>query len=137
MSGYAWLGVITSAAVSALAVGAYIVMALPYFDNMPYLAELRRSASKAAAIGALIFGFFFAIFYLAARHLNQDTSGPLLLFAALVIALPMSLLLGTETWDRHNGHGMSKVPGPRAVAVATGIGLLEISMLTLAFVVVL
>ena len=137
MSGYAWLGVIVSAAVSTLAVGAYIVMALPYFDNMPYLAELKRSTPKATAIGVLIFGLFFGLFYLAARHLDQDTSGPLLLFSALVIALPMSLLLGTETWDRHNGHGMSKVPGPRAVAVATGIGLLELSFFALAFVVVL
>ncbi len=137
MSGYAWLGVIVSAAVSTLAIGAYIVMALPYFDNMPYLAELKRSTPKATAIGALIFLLFFGLFYLAALYLNQDTSGPLLLFAALVIALPMSLLLGTETWDRHNGHGMSKVPGPRAVAVATGIGLLELSVVALTFVAVL
>ncbi len=137
MSGYAWMGVIVSAAVSALAVGAYIVMALPYFDNMPYLAELRRSAWKAAVVGAVIFVFFFGVFYLASQHIDQDTSGPLLLFAALVIALPMSLLLGTETWDRHNGHGMSKVPGPRAVAVATGIGLLELSVFAVAFVFVL
>lgn len=137
MSEFAWLGVFVSAGVSTLALMAYVVMAIPYFDNLPYLTELRRSSGTAALAGSIVFALFFALFYLGALYLDEDTSGPLLMFAAFVIALPVSLLLGTETWDRHNGHGMNKVPGLRAVTVATSIGLAELSAFTLVFMLIL
>jgi len=126
MSGFAWLGVLVSTFVSTLAVGGYIVMALPYFDDMPYLTDLKKNTKLALAVGLVLFVMFFVLFYLGALFLDQDTSGPLLLFAAFVVGLPVSLLLGSETWDRRNGHGMNQVPGTRAVAVATGIGLAEL-----------
>lgn len=116
---------------------AYVVMAVPYFDNLPYLTELKRSSRIAVFAGLIVFALFFALFYLGALYLDEDTSGPLLMFAAFVIALPVSLLLGTETWDRRNGHGMSKVPGLRAVTVATSIGLAELSAFAVAFIVIL
>lgn len=137
MSEFAWLGVFVSAGVSTLALMAYVVMAMPYFDNLPYLTELRRRSGTAALGGLIVFALFFVLFYLGALYLDEDTSGPLLMFAAFVIALPVSLLLGTETWDRHNGHGMSKVPGLRAVTVATSIGLAELSAFTIAFMLIL
>ncbi len=137
MSLWAWLGVLTSTFISTLAFGAYITMAMPYFDNLPYMEEIKKSTGKAIMIGIVIWLLFFAVFYLGAQYLNEDTSGPLLLFAAFVIALPVSLLLGTETWDRRNGHGMNRVPGPRAVAVATGIGLAELSGVSLLFMLIL
>ncbi len=137
LSEFAWLGVFVSAAVSTLALGSYIVMAIPYFDNLPYLLDLKRSTTKAVLIGLGMFAFFFIVFYLGALYLNEDTSGPLLLFAAFVVGLPVSLLLGTETWDRRNGHGMNLVPAPRAVALATGIGLAELSTFTVAFMLLL
>ena len=137
MSEFAWLGVFVSAAVSTLALSSYVVMAMPYFDNLPYLSDLRRNTKVAVAIGLAVFAFFFTVFYLGAIYLDQDTSGPLLLFAAFVVGLPVSLLLGTETWDRRNGHGMNKVPGLRAVTVATGIGLAELMGFTLAFIIIL
>ena len=137
MSEFAWLGVIVSAAITTLALSAYVVMAMPYFDNLPYLSDLRRNTGTALAIGSAVFAMFFTVFYLGAIYLNEATSGPLLLFAAFIIALPVSLLLGTETWDRHNGHGMNKVPGLRAVTVATGIGLAELSGFALLFIFIL
>lgn len=137
MSGYAWLGVLLSASVSTLALASYLVMAVPYFDNLPYLQELRRHTGYALLIGMVIFSLFFVVFLLGALFLDQDTSGPLLIFAGLVFALPVSLLLGTETWDRHNAHGMNKVPALRAVAVATGIGLAELSAFALVFMALL
>lgn len=137
MSDYEWLGVILSASVSTLALASYLVMAVPYFDNLPYLQELRRDTRLAMLIGVVIFAVFFGVFYLGARYANQDTSGPLLLMTGFVFALPVSLLLGTETWDRHNAHGMNKVPALRAVAVATSIGLMELSAFALVFMAIL
>lgn len=137
MSLWAWLGILSSTFVTTLALGAYITMAMPYFDNLPYLQELKKSTGKAILVGLAIWSLFFAVFYLGAMFLDESTSGPLLLFAAFVIALPVSLLLGTETWDRRNGHGMNKVPGPRAVALATGIGLAELSGVSVLFVLIL
>lgn len=134
MSEFAWLGVFASSAISTLAVGAYLAMAVPYFDNAPYWEELKKNSRIASAIGGMLFGVFFVIFYLSALHLDQATSGPLLLFGGFVISLPISLLLGSETWDRHNGHGMNNVPGPRAVVVATSIGLAELIGFSLAFI---
>jgi hypothetical protein len=126
MSGYAWLGVIGSASICTLALIAYGVMALPYLDNAPYWNDLKKNTKNTMLIGVAVFGLFFAIFYSGAQYLNQDTSGPLLIFTAFIFGLPISLLIGSETWDRHNGHGMSNVPGPRAIAVATSIGLAEL-----------
>jgi hypothetical protein len=137
MSLWAWLGVLTSTFVTTLALGAYITMAMPYFDNLPYMEEMKKNTGKAVMVGLVIWSLFFGIYYLGAQFLNQDTSGPLLLFAAFIIALPVSLLLGTETWDRRNGHGMNLVPGPRAVVIATGIGLAELSGVSLLFVLIL
>ena len=137
MSGYGWVGVIASAFVSTLAIGSYVVMAMPYFDDLPYLTDLRKDTRKAVLIGLTLFALFFAVFYGGALYLDEDTSGPLLVFAALVVGLPLSLLLGSETWDRHNARGMNSVPGPQAVAVATSIGLLEIIGFSLIFVVIL
>ena len=137
MSSYAWIGVIGSALVTTMAIAAYVVMALPYFDNAPFWTELRRKPYQAAGIGLVIYGFFFAIFYVGALLLDQDTSGPLLLFSTFVMALPFSLLLGSETWDRRNGHGMNQVSPMRAVTVATGIGLAELVTFSVAFIVVL
>ncbi len=134
MSGYAWLGVIGSASICTLALIAYGVMALPYFDNAPYWNDLRKNTKKTSSIGLILFGLFIAIFYSGAQFLNQDTSGPLLIFTAFIFALPISLLIGSETWDHHNGHGMSKVPGLQAVVVATGIGLAELVSGTLVFI---
>jgi hypothetical protein len=112
-------------------------MAMPYFDNLPYMQELKKNTGIALLIGLAIWSAFFGVFYLGAQFLDEKTSGPLLLFAAFIIALPVSLLLGTETWDRRNGHGMNLVPGPRAVAIATGIGLAELSGVSLLFVLIL
>ncbi|GAB4420856.1 MAG: hypothetical protein Kow00106_17560 [Anaerolineae bacterium] len=134
MSDYAWLGVIVSSFVSTLALASYAVMALPYFDNMPYLTELRRDTRKAVLAGLVAFAVFFTIFYLGAQYLDETTSGPLLLMAAFVVGLPFSLLLGSETWDRYNARGMNAVPGLQAVMVATGIGLAEIVGFTLVFI---
>ncbi len=137
MSLWAWLGVLTSTFVSTLALGAYITMAMPYFDNLPHFQEMKKNTGKALMIGMVIWSLFFSVFYLGAQYLNEDTSGLLLLFAAFIIALPVSLLLGTETWDRRNGHGMNLIPGPRAVVVATGIGLAEITGVSLLFFLIL
>ena len=57
--------------------------------------------------------------------------------AGLVVSLPISMLLGSETWDRYDGHGMNKVPGVQAVAVATGIGLVELASVAAAFMLLL
>ncbi|MBN2302954.1 MAG: hypothetical protein JXQ72_00665 [Anaerolineae bacterium] len=133
MSGYAWLGILASTFVSTLAVGGYIVMAVPYFDNAPFLVDLKKNTRLAILSGSLLFLTFFAIYYLGAIFLNEDTSGPLLLFAAFIVGLPVSLLIGTETWDRRNAHGMNQMPAARAVAVATGIGLAELMGFTLLF----
>lgn len=133
MTGYSWLGVVISALGTTLAIGSWAVMAMPYFENAPYLTELRRSSKIAFLLGVALFAFFFGIFYLGALHLDQDTSGPLLAFAALVIALPFSLLLGSETWEHFNPKAMNRAPGGRAVAVATGIGLSELMGAILVF----
>ncbi len=126
MSMFAWLGVLVSAAVSTLALAAYAVMAVPYFDDAPYLTELRKRSGTAVAIGLVIFAIMFIVFYLGARYLDESTSGPLLLFVAFIVGLPIGLLVGSETWDRHNPKGMNSLPGIQAVAIATGIGLAEI-----------
>ena len=133
MSGFAWLGVFISAFMSTLALGAWIVMALPYFDDAPYLTDLRKRSGLAVAIGVGMFAVFLAIFFVAAQTLNESTSGPLLAGAGLLVMLPISMLLGTETWDRYDGHGMNKVPGLQAVAVATGIGLAELGAVAAGF----
>lgn len=133
MSGFAWMGVIISAFMSTLALGAWIVMALPYFDDAPYLTDLRKRSGLAVAIGVGMFAVFLAIFFVAAQTLNESTSGPLLAGAGLLVMLPISMLLGTETWDRYDGHGMNKVPGLQAVAVATGIGLAELGAVAAGF----
>jgi hypothetical protein len=133
MSDYAWLGVLLSSSISTLAVLSYGVMAMPYFDNAPYLTELKKNTKKTALIGVGLYIAFFTLFYLSALHVNTTNSGPLLIFSMFVLSLPVSLLLGSETWDRHDGHGMSRVPGQRAVAVATGIGLAELMGAALIF----
>jgi hypothetical protein len=137
MSGYAWMGVFASATISTLSVASYIVMAMPYFDDAPFLTDLRRNARKAVLWGSLVFAVFFVVFFLGAIYLDEDTSGPLLLMAAFVVGLPFSLLLGSETWDRHDARGMNRVPGAQAVLVATGIGLAELVGFSMAVVVVL
>lgn len=125
MSGFAWLGVFGSSFATTLALAAWIVMAIPYLDNAPYITELRNNTRKPLQLGLVMFVAFFAIFFLGARYLNEDTSGPLMLFVAAVIALPVSMLLGSETWEHYNPKGMDRAPGPQAIAVATGIGLAE------------
>ncbi len=137
MSDWGWLGILVSAFVTTLALASYVVMALPYFDDAPFLTDLRFQSRKAMVIGTAVFAVFLGIFYLGGIYLDQNTSGPLLLFAAFVIGLPISLLLGSETWDRRNGHGMNRLPGARAVAVATGIGLAEMIGFSLAFMAML
>ena len=137
MSGFAWLGVFISAFISTLALASWIVMAVPYFDDAPFLTELRRRSRFAFGIGLLMFSIFFAIFYAAARTLDESSSGPLIAGAGLLVALPFSMLLGSETWDRYDGHGMNNVPGLRAVAVAPGIGLLELGGVAVAFMLLL
>jgi hypothetical protein len=133
MSEYAWLGVLASAGVTTLALASWCVMAVPYFDNAPYLHELRKNTRLAVLIGLGFFGVFFAIFYLGARFLNRDTSGPLIAFIVVILLLPFSMLLGTETWEHYNPKGINRVPGLTAVAVATGIGLAELGAVTVAF----
>ncbi len=66
MSGYSWLGVLVSTFVSTLALGGYLVMAVPYFDNAPYLTDLKKNTRLALLLGGGIFAIFFAIFYLSA-----------------------------------------------------------------------
>lgn len=137
MNGFGWLGVVLSAFTSTLALASWIVMAVPYFDDAPYLTELRRRSGAAFRLGLLMFAVFFALFYAAARTLDESSSGPLIAGAGLIVALPISMLLGSETWDRYDGHGMNKVPGMRAVAVATGIGLVELAGVAAAFMLLL
>lgn len=137
MSGYAWLGVVISALSSTFALASWAVMAVPYMDNAPYLVELKRHSGAALKIGLAMFAGFFVIYYLGALYLDQDTSGPLLALVVLLIAMPISMLLGTETWERYNPKGMNRTPGPQAVAIATGIGLAELSAFMLAMVVLL
>ena len=133
MSGYAWMGVVGSAVLSTLAIISYAVMALPYLEDAPYMQELRKQSSRMALVILAVFGVLMSMYYAAAQVVTQQTSGPLLIFSAVVLCLPFSLLIGTETWDRHNGHGMNQVPGPRAIAVATGIGLAELVGVLAAF----
>lgn len=137
MNGFGWLGVVLSAFTSTLALASWIVMAVPYFDDAPYLTELRRRSGAAFRLGLLLFAVFFALFYAAARTLDESSSGPLIAGAGLIVALPISMLLGSETWDRYDGHGMNKAPGMRAVAVATGIGLVELAGVAAAFMLLL
>ena len=61
MSEFAWLGVIASAAVSTLALGSYVVMAMPYFDNLPYLNDLKRNTNLSIVIGLVLFAFTFIV----------------------------------------------------------------------------
>jgi hypothetical protein len=122
---YSWLGIIFSTLGSTLALGAWFVMAVPYFDNAPYLTELRHNSKIAYVLGVLMFGIFFVIFYLSALYLDTDTSGPLLAFTAFIIALPVSMLIGTETWEHYHPKGINRVPAIQAVAISTGIGLAE------------
>jgi hypothetical protein len=131
MSGFGWLGIIASSFVSTLALASWVVMALPYFDNAPYLTELKRKSGATMLVGGLFFILFFIVFLLGGLYLDETTSGPLLAFAAFVLALPFSMLLGSETWDHYDARGMNKVPAVRAVVVATGIGLAEIAGATL------
>lgn len=137
MNGFGWLGVVLSAFTSTLALASWIVMAMPYFDDAPYLTELRRRSGAAFRLGLLLFAVFFALFYAAAQTLDESSSGPLIAGAGLVVSLPISMLLGSETWDRYDGHGMNKVPGVQAVAVATGIGLVELAGVAAAFMLLL
>lgn len=134
MSGYSWLGVLVSTFVSTLALGGYLVMAVPYFDNAPYLTDLKKNTRLALLLGGGIFAIFFAIFYLSALYLNQDTSGPLLVMVAVIVALPVSMLLGSETWEYYRPKQMDRAPALQAVTVATGIGLAELSVSALMFV---
>lgn len=133
MGMYAWLGVLVSSLGTTLALASWFVMAVPYFDNAPYLTELRKNSKLALLLGCLLFILFFSIFYLGARFLDQDTSGPLLAFTGFIILLPASMLIGTETWDRYDARGMNNMPGIRAVAVATGIGFAELGAAVLIF----
>ncbi len=134
MSDYSWLGVFGSTFVSTLALGGYLVMAVPYFDNAPYLTDLKKNTRFALLVGAGMFAVFFAIFYLSALHLNQDTSGPLLVMVAVIVALPVSMLLGSETWEYYRPKQMDRAPALKAVTVATGIGLAELAGSALVFV---
>jgi len=109
-------------------------MAVPYFDNAPYLTDLKKNTRFALLVGAGMFAVFFAIFYLSALHLNQDTSGPLLVMVAVIVALPVSMLLGSETWEYYRPKQMDRAPALKAVTVATGIGLAELAGTTLVFV---
>ena len=102
MSGFAWLGVFGSSVATTLALAAWIVMAIPYLDNAPYITELRHNTRKPMQIGLVMFVAFFGIFFLGAHFLDEDTSGPLMLFAAAIIALPVSMLLGSETLEHYN-----------------------------------
>ncbi|HML20400.1 MAG TPA: hypothetical protein PKD09_02050 [Aggregatilinea sp.] len=126
MSGFAWLGVLGSAFATTLALAAWIVMAIPYLDNAPYITELRYNTRKPLQLGIVMFAAFFAIFFLGARYLTEDTSGPMLLFGGVIVALPISMLLGSETWEHYNPKGMDRAPGPQAIAIATSIGLAEL-----------
>ena len=118
MNEFACVGVVASASFTTLAAGAFGAMAVPYFENAPYLTDLRKHPHLATLIGIGLFLVFFAIFYLGALYLDENTSGPLLLFTGFVVSMPLSLWLGSETWDRHNGHGMNTVSAVRAVVVA-------------------
>jgi O-antigen/teichoic acid export membrane protein len=134
MSGYSWLGVLVSTFVSTLALGGYLVMAVPYFDNAPYLTDLKKNIRLALLVGSAVFAVFFAIFYLSALYVDQDTSGPLLIMIAVVVSLPVSMLLGSETWEHYRPKQMDRAPGLQAVTVATGIGLAELAGSALVFV---
>jgi hypothetical protein len=134
MSGYSWLGVVLSAGMTTLALSSWLIMAVPYFDNAPYLHELKKHTGLVFVAGSGLFVLFFALYYLAAQYLNQTNSGPLLAFAAIIIALPVSMLIGTETWEHYHPKAMNRVSGVKAVTVATGIGLAELGGSALAFV---
>lgn len=133
MSDYSWLGVLASSFVSTLALGGYLVMAVPYFDDAPYLTDLKKNSRLAMGVGGGVFAVFFAIFYLSALYVDQDTSGPLLVMVAVIVALPVSMLLGSETWEYYRPKQMDRAPAVRAVTVATGIGLAELAGSALAF----
>ncbi|NDJ75612.1 MAG: hypothetical protein GYB65_05075 [Chloroflexi bacterium] len=137
MNGYEWVGVIVSTFVTTLALGSWFSMAVPYFDNAPYLQELKRHMKIAWLIGVIVFVLFFSVFYIGARYLDEDTSGPVLIFGAFVLALPFSLLIGTETWEHYNAKQLNKMPGVRAVGVATLTGLAEISAASLLVILIL
>jgi hypothetical protein len=130
---WAWVGIIASTLGSTLALGAWFVMAVPYFDNAPYLHELRKHRGIAFFIGMVLFAIFFVIFYLSAIYLDTDTSGPLLAFTAFIIALPVSMLIGTETWEHYHPKGINRVPAVQAVIISTGIGLAEMGAAILIF----
>ena len=134
MSGYSWLGVVLSAGMTTLALSAWFVMAVPYFDNAPYLHELKKHSRLPYLVGGGLFVLFFAVYYLAALYLNQDNSGPLLAFAAMIIALPVSMLIGTETWEHYHPKAMNRASGVQAVTIATSIGLAELGGTALVFV---
>jgi hypothetical protein len=133
MSDYSWLGVLLSAGVTTLALLGWFVMAVPYFDNAPYLHELHDRSKLMYGIGLSLFALFFSMYYLGALYLNQDTSGPMIAFAAVIVALPVSMLIGTETWEHYNPKSLNRVGGTRAVAMATGLGLAELGGTALAF----
>lgn len=137
MSGYAWLGVLVSTFVTSLALAGYIVMALPYLDNAPFLTELRHNTRIPKMIGAVMVLFFFVIYYFSARYLDSNNSGPLLAFAGFIVALPVSMLIGSETWEHYNPKGMNNVPGVQAIFLATGIGLAEMGAALIVFVVLM
>jgi hypothetical protein len=137
MTGYAWLGVLLSSLGTTLAIGAWIVMAMPYFEDAPYLIDLKRNTQRAKAVGLLLFAALFSIFYAGAQLLDKSTSGALIIFAAIVIALPFSLLIGTETWEHYNPKGMNKLTGSRAVALATGLGFSELFAVTVVIIMLL
>ena len=133
MSDYSWLGVLVSSCVSTLALGGYLVMAVPYFDDAPYLTDLKKNIRLAMLVGGSLFAVFFVIFYLSALYVDQDTSGPLLVMVAVIVALPVSMLLGSETWEYYRPKQMDRAPGLQAVTVVTGIGLAELAGSALAF----
>ncbi|GEM_PF-976731 len=137
MNGFSWLGVIFSTLGTTLALGGWVVMSVPYFDNAPYLQDLRRHSKISFLIGVGFFLFFFVIFYLGAQYLDEESSGPLLAFTIFIILLPGSMLLGSETWERYNPKGMNKVPAVHAVAIATGIGMAEIAAVSLIFMILM
>ena len=127
MSGFAWLGVLISSTVTTLALVSWFIMAVPYFDNAPYLTDLKKHTGRSLLVGGGLFICFFTVFYLGAQFLDEDTSWPLLAGAGLIVTLPFSLLIGSETWERRNPKGMNRVPGVTSVIIATGIVVAELA----------
>ncbi|NDJ75613.1 MAG: hypothetical protein GYB65_05080 [Chloroflexi bacterium] len=137
MNGFQWTGVIVITFFTTLSLSAWFSMAVPYFDNAPYFHDLRRNPKLAWLIGLVVFVLFFTVFYLGAQHLDVDSSGPLLVLVGLVLALPVSLMIGTETWERYNSRRLNAMPGVRAVGVSTLTGMVILGVATLVVVLIL